>query len=501
MRIRTRTCALLLAATAAALGGEPAACPWNQFRGPNGQGIAADARIPVAFGPEKNVRWKIAVGAGHSSPIVWGDKIFLTAAARAEKEELSTLAVDRRTGAVLWRKTVTPEAPGRFHALNNAASSTPAADSARIYVYFGTYGLLCYDHAGSELWQRRLPPPESKYGAGASPIVYKNLVILVLDGDGGASRMLAVDGQSGATAWDRPRGLFKAGWSTPMIFRHDETDELVVLGSKRLTAYALATGEELWWAGGFSDETVGVPVTGEGLLFAGAAALGGRGDEKLDAAATWKTTIAEFDTNHDNQIQREEMTPGFAFIQRPDLPKDNPGYGLPISDMGALLGIFDHDRNGVISEKEWLDTMAGFEALSAPALVAFRPGAAKDARPAHVAWETRRGIPETPSLLCHRGRLYLVRDGGQLTCLKAASGEELFRERLGAPGQHIASPIAAGEHVLFSSTAGVVTVIRASDALQVAARNELGEQIYATPALADGALYVRTAKHLFAFGD
>lgn len=285
-----------------------------------------------------------------------------------------------------------------------------------------------------------------------------------------------------------------------MIFRQGAAEDLIVLGSRRLTAYDPATGQERWWVGGFPEETVGVPVAGNGLLFASGAALGGRGDDHLDAAATWRTTVAEFDQNRDGQIQRAEMTPGFAFIQRPELPRDNPGYGLPVRDMDRLLRIFDHGRDGIISESEWMRTMAGFAAISHPALMALRPGASGDARPTHVAWELRRGIPETSSLLCTGGRLYLMRDGGLLTCLEAATGRELFRERLGAPGQYIASPIAAGDRLMVASVQGVVTVIQSADTLTVLARNDLGEGIYATPAIAGDQLYVRTTGYLYAFG-
>lgn len=333
-----------------------------------------------------------------------------------------------------------------------------------------------------------------------SPILYRDTVILVQDGDDGRSRLLALRADTGETVWEQPRPLFKAGWSTPMIFRHGAAEDLIVLGSRRLTAYDPATGQERWWAGGFPEETVGVPAAGDGLLFASGAALGGRGDDHWDAAATWRTTTAEFDQNRDGQIQRVEMTEGFAFIQRPELPRDHPGYGLPVRDMDVLLKIFDHDKNGVISEGEWMATMAGFAAISHPTLVALRPGASGDARPIHVAWELRRGIPETSSLLCHRGRLYLMRDGGLLTCLEAATGRELFRERIDAPGQYIASPIAAGDRLLVASVQGVVTVIQIADTLTVLARNELGEGIYATPVVAGDRLYLRTAGHLYAFG-
>jgi outer membrane protein assembly factor BamB len=481
--------------------GQPGWTNWNQFRGPNGQGVAQADRIPVHFSPDSNVLWKTVIPAGHSSPVIWNDRIFLTACEPANRKRLITLAIDRKDGGILWRRVVQAETEGRFHPLNNPASSTPAADDRCVYVYFGTYGLLCYDHAGNEIWQRRLHTPRSKYGMATSPIVYGDTVILVLDGDDGSSRLLAVHRDTGETAWEQPRSLFKAGWSTPMIFRHGGAEELVVLGSKRLTSYDPSTGDEIWWAGEFPDETVGVPVAGDGLLFASAAALGGRGDDRLDAAGTWTITVEEFDRNHDNQIQRDEMTEGFAFIQRPELPKDNPGYGLPVRDMDLLLRIFDRDKNGIISEAEWMQTMSGFAAISRPNLLAIRPGAKNDARESHVAWEIHRGIPETSSLLYCRGRLYLLRDGGVLTCLEASTGKELFRERIGASGQYIASPIAAGDKLIAASTRGVVTVIQVDDELKVLARNDFREKIFATPAVVENKIYLRTAGHLYALGE
>ena len=385
--------------------------------------------------------------------------------------------------------------------MNHPASSSPVADEKHVYVYFGTYGLLCYDHAGNKLWHRKIDTPKNKYGMATSPILYEDKLIMVMDDDSSTSRLLAMNRDSGQTVWEQPRSLFRAGWSTPMIWRHGQAEELVVLGSKRLTSYDPSTGEEIWWAGGFSRETVGIPITGDGLLFAGAAALGGRGDDKLDAAGSWKFTVEQFDRNQDNQIQRDEMTKGFAFIQRPELPKDNPGYGLPVRSMDTLLKIFDHNKDRIISQAEWMQTMSGFAAYSQPNLLAIRPGATKDARKSHLAWEMRRGIPETSSLLYCRGKLYLLRDGGLLTCLEAATGKELFRERIGAAGQYIASPIVAGEKIIAASVRGVVTVIQADDKLKVLARNNFGEKIFATPAVAENKIYLRTIAHLYALGE
>jgi len=474
---------------------------WNQFRGPNGQGVADSDRIPVQFGPESNVLWKTAIPPGHSSAVIWNNRIFLTGYNPTGAHELITLCIDRENGKILWRRTVQPVTKVPFHALNNPASSTPAADERHVYVYFGTHGLICYDHASNEIWQREFDPPKSKYGMATSPILYQDKVILVLDGDGGSSCLLAVNRDTGKTVWRQPRSLFKAGWSTPMIWRHGDAEELIVSGSRRLTSYDPSTGAEIWWAGGLPQETVSVPVTGDGLVFASGAALGGRGDEKLNSAGTWKYTIEQFDRNNDNQIQRDEMTKGFAFIQRPELPKDNPGYGLPVRNMDTLLKIFDHDKNRIISEDEWMQTMSGFAAHSHPNLMAIRPGAKKDARESHVAWEIQRGIPETPSLLYCRGKLYLLRDGGVLTCLEAATGKEFFRERIGAAGQYTASPIAAGDKIITTSVKGVVSVIQVDNELKVLARNDFGDKIFATPAVAGNKIYLRTTGHLYALGE
>ncbi len=221
----------------------------------------------------------------------------------------------------------------------------------------------------------------------------------------------------------------------------------------------------------------------------------------MNSAGTWKFTVEKFDRNHDNQIQRDEMTKGFAFIQRPELPKDNPGYGLPVRSMDTLLKIFDHDKNRIISEAEWMETMSGFAAYSQPNLLAIRPGATRDAGKSHVAWGIRRGIPETSSLLYCRGKLYLLRDGGLLTCLEASTGKELFRQRIGASGQYIASPIAAGDKIVVASVRGVVTVIQVDDKLKILARNNFGEKIFATPAIAENKIYLRTIGHLYALGE
>ena len=220
---------------------------WPQFRGPHSSGLG-EGRPPVHFGPDQNVLWKIAVGPGLSSPVIWEGRLFLTEFDRANRQ-LATLCVDRRTGKILWRRSVTPGQIEKVHGISSPAAATPATDGERVYVYFGSYGLVCYDFNGNPKWERRLPLPENPYGAVASPIVAGEL--LVLNHQGKDSYLLGVDRRDGRTVWKTDRKLFQYGWSTPVYWRHDGVEEIVVLGGdfqpgQRLMAYNLADGAERW---------------------------------------------------------------------------------------------------------------------------------------------------------------------------------------------------------------------------------------------------------------
>jgi outer membrane protein assembly factor BamB len=166
---------------------------WPQFRGPNSSGLG-EGKPPVNFGPDQNVLWRTAVGPGLSSPIIWGGHIFLTEFDR-ENKRLSTLCIDRSTGKILWRRTVVPEQIEEVHAISSPAGATPVTDGERVYLYFGSYGLLCYDLNGNLKWERRLPIPENPYGAVASPILAGEF--LVLNHQGKDAYLLAVNRRNG----------------------------------------------------------------------------------------------------------------------------------------------------------------------------------------------------------------------------------------------------------------------------------------------------------------
>jgi len=241
---------------------------WPQFRGANSSGIGT-GKPPVQFGPAEKVLWKVAVGRGLSSPVVWNGRIFLTEFDSTNKQ-LATLCIDQRTGRILWRRTVAPKAIERVHEISSPAGSTPVTDGERLYVYFGSYGLVAYDRDGNTLWERRFPNPENPYGAVASPIVAGDL--LILNHQGKDAYLLGLDRRNGRTVWKTDRSMLQFGWSTPVHWRHDGVDEILVLGGdfspdQRLMAYNLADGAERWWIGGLPPCGKSTPVIGDGLLY------------------------------------------------------------------------------------------------------------------------------------------------------------------------------------------------------------------------------------------
>jgi outer membrane protein assembly factor BamB len=241
---------------------------WPQFRGPNASGIGAD-KPPVHFGPGQNVQWKTPVGAGISSPVLWRDRIFLTEF-DATTRKLATLGLDRGTGEILWRRDVAPEQIEEVHELSSPAGATPVTDGERVYVYFGSYGLLCYDLNGNQKWELRLPLPKNHYGASASPIIAGEF--LVLNHQGQDAYLLSVHRRDGRIAWKTDRSLFQHGWSTPVHWQRDGADEILVQGgdfrpNQRLMAYDLSTGAERWWVGGLPPCGKSTPVVGRDVLF------------------------------------------------------------------------------------------------------------------------------------------------------------------------------------------------------------------------------------------
>jgi outer membrane protein assembly factor BamB len=446
---------------------------WPRFRGPNGSGVSRTGSFPTVFGPEANVVWKTPLPAGHSSPCIWGDRIFLTA---FEDGELWTLALDRTHGRVLWRAAVSPtslEQGGSRH--GRPATSTPGTDGARVYVYFGSFGMVCYDFAGNELWRRPLPVPVTQHGASTSPVVAGDRVLLACDQDVG-SYLLAVDAATGRDVWRVERPGYRRGFATPILWPENNPTHLILPGTLRLNAYALSDGREEWVARGLPNEMVSSPVLGDGLIYA----AGWTPGSGVRVMPGFDELLQRGDQDRDGMLTREEAPAG------------------PARNHFVYI---DANKDGRIDREEWTTLAAIFES-SRNALLAVRPGGQGDITDSHVAWSFERGLPYCPSPLYYDGRLYLVKNGGLASAFDARSGQVLFQEeRIEALGDYYASPIAAGGKVLMISQPGTAVVLRAGDQLEVLARNQLGETVMATPAVIGDTLYLRTEGHLYAFAE
>ncbi len=483
-----------------------AADVWSRFRGPNGSGVADGAMPPVDPGTN-TLAWKRAIPSGLSSPVLAGSRVFLTG---LDNGRLATFALDRASGQLAWRREAPEVAIENVHSFNSPATPSPCADDERVYVYFGSYGLICYDLDGREVWKKAIPTPKNLYGTASSPIMHRNLLILVLDDDANLSeskmsrsRMLALDKVTGESVWETARPLHRSGWSTPAIWRHSDGEELVVLGSGRLAGYNLQTGAEKWFVTGFARETAVVPVFGDGMVFA-SSAMGGIAEENPDPEPLWKAMLY-FDANRDGRIGASEMTEHFTFPLRPEVPPTHPGFGVPVpSDparraerqRGIFAGI-DKDHDGFWTREEFVANLG--PRPFKPWLAAVRSGGAGDCTETHIAWELKRSIPEIPSALYYDHRLYLVRNGGILTAVDAASGKVLYEERLGAPGQYSSSPVIANRYLYLVSNKGIVSVVKTGGPFELVHQHDVGEAAFVTPAIDRDTLYIRTEGHLQAF--
>lgn len=463
---------LLLGSTAAAAAQQG---DWTRFRGPNGGGVADTAPLPSQFGPTLNVVWKTDLPPGHSSPVLSRDRVFVTA---AENDRLLTLALDRATGRILWRRELERRHTHPVDKRNHPASPTPVVDDEQVYVFFQDVGLVAFDHQGNERWRVALGPFTNSYGMGASPIVVDDLVVLVCDQSTG-SFMIAVDRRSGKLRWRVERPEARTGHSTPVVYRpQGGPPQLLVPGSFSLVGYSLE-GEKLWWVDGLAFEMKATPV------------IDG------DVAYIHGTSTVTFEDSYDRKI------PSFESLQG-EHDRDRDGRFSPAEIPDALakrwLSLMDLDRNGYLDPAEWAFYQAARR--SQGGLWAFRLGGRGDMTATNALWHYNRAVPQLPSPLLYRKVLYMVNDGGIMTALNPADGTVLVQRRLqGAVDSYYASPIAGDGKVFVASESGAVTVVDADGTLTVVSVNDLDDLVYATPAIADGHLYVRTRGAVYCFAQ
>ena len=244
-----------------------AARNWPRFRGPDGQGTSLTGPLPTKWSATENVLWQAALpGEGNSSPIIWGDRLFVTTAGEAGAER-GLHCLRRIDGKLLWTRQVAPhQSEPNVRPKNGYASATPVTDGQRVIGFFGTAGLVCYDFAGKLLWQHPLPDMNTTHGTGASPLLYRDRVIFIHDQNRAASIMLALDKQSGEVLWQGERKK-AMGWSTPVAVRVAGRDELLYAGGEQVTAYDPASGKLLWHMAGPTREVVPTLVIGPRLVY------------------------------------------------------------------------------------------------------------------------------------------------------------------------------------------------------------------------------------------
>ncbi|MDP6251490.1 MAG: PQQ-like beta-propeller repeat protein [Verrucomicrobiota bacterium] len=401
---------------------------WPNWRGPSGDGISLEKGIPVKWSPTENIAWRVAIpGKGHSSPVVWGNKVFLTTCL-PEKEQRLLLCLDQRTGKKLWQKVVLNSPLETIHPLNSRASGTPATDGQHVFVTFmkaddrkipapnvGTQRLItpgkiivaAYDLDGEQKWKINVGDFISAHGFNTCPVLFEDLVIINGDHDGDAY-LVALERKTGRERWRIERENKTRSYATPIIREIGGRTQMILSGSLCVASYDPHNGKRHWIVDGPTEQFVASMV-----------------------------------------------------------------------------------YNG-----EYVFVTAGYPERH---ILAIRPDGSGNVTGTHVAWRTNRGAAYVPSPIFAGPYLLVVADSGIASCFNAKTGKRHWMERL--PGGHSPSTVSADGLVYFTSDRGVTTIVRPGKMFNVIARNELGEQISASPAISQGQIFLRTHQHLYCIGS
>jgi outer membrane protein assembly factor BamB len=271
---------------------------WPRWRGPSGQGHVMPGKYANTWSPTRNVKWRVPVaGAGNSSPIVWGDRIFLTTA-QNNGAKLSLIAFNRADGKQLWETVVPTDGVEHVHQKNGHASATPVTDGQMIYASFGRHGLVGFDMSGAIVWHRKFGTINNYHGPAGSPVLYRDRIFIYQDHKGSSDQQAfvgAFEAKTGKMMWETPR-TETVGWGTPVVINTGTRDELVVNSQRRVAAYDPASGQELWTVRGMSFEVIPTPVVGDGLVFTSSGRAGptlairpGGSGDVTDTHVVWST--------------------------------------------------------------------------------------------------------------------------------------------------------------------------------------------------------------------
>jgi outer membrane protein assembly factor BamB len=410
--MRRRTVLAVLAGLAVAAAG---GFDWPGWRGPRGDGRSPEPHFPLHWGPTQNVQWKAEVpGQGHSSPVVWGDRVFLTTCledAPGPVKPRQLLCYDRRDGRPLWQRTVVTAPLEPKHTENSYASSTPATDGRHIWVTFldlPRIRVACYDLDGRRVWETSPGNFNSRHGFCSSPVLYQDLVIVNCDQDDQEAFIVALDKATGRERWRADRPNRTRSYCVPIVVEAGGRPQLVLSGSKCIASYDPHSGKQWWVIDGPTEQYVASLVYRNGVLF---------------------------------------LTAGYPELH--------------------LMGI-DPTQTGNVTHSA-------------------------------VLWHDRRNAAYVPSPVAEGDCFFVVSDNGVASCWDVKTGLRHWSERLGK--HHHASAVAAGGHIYFPADDGVTYVLKAGPKFELVAKNPLGEEVYGSPALAGGAIFLRGRHHLFCVAE
>jgi len=454
---------------------------WSQFRGPNGTGVSATTNLPETFGPAKNMIWKTVLPAGHSSPVLTKDRVFVTA---HDKEKLYVICLDRNSGKILWQKEVPRSREGRLQNVNGPASPSPVTDGSNVYVFFQDFGMLSFDANGKERWKLPLGPFNMFYGFGASPILVDDKVILPIDQDSPSSYLIAVDKNTGKLRWKVERPVVISGYSTPTVYQPKQgPKQIVIPESFQLSAYSVVDGKRVWWVRGLACEMKSIASQDGEYLYINGWGFPQNQPGRQIPTIPFEDALKRYDKNNDKQITKAEATG--------DEPMDKI--------LNAAFEAFDMNRDEKLDAKDWEVFRAMMSAENG--LLAIKMGGEGDQTANAIRWRYQKPVPQVPSTLLYKGVLYMINDSGILISFDPATGNVIKQGRLhGAIDKYFSSPVAADDKVFLIGQGGQVSVVKAGGEWDVLAVNELDDECYATPAISDGRIYIRTRSALYAFG-
>jgi outer membrane protein assembly factor BamB len=482
-------CALL---TCSAEASTAVADDWPQFRGPNCSGISTTSKpLPIEFSATKNVRWAARIGDGVGSPIVVAGRVFVSA--MTADETVSLFAFEAGTGKQLWRRDWPTGPLAEIHKTNSQASATPAADAERVYFYFSTLGLMTVDAVtGRDVWKYELPTPffVFKWGPGMSPVLYRDLVLMCQDDDLFPA-MYAIDKRSGTVRWKDDRLDMAVNYSHPVVCTANGRDDIVVAGTGMLIGYDPETGRRRWHAKVLLRNTKTTPVCVDGVVYLSVQSGG--------IANQWLASIDRATTgNNDNKIDKAETQ---AFVGKQLIPE---------AFFQQKFGRGDLNKDGVLEGRELdiaflhPDNFAGVdhtvlgENAAEQLIVAVRGGGEGDVTSSHLLWlHKTKYTDHIVSPLVADGRMLLIKEGGITTVFATKDGASLRgAKRLHAGGTYFASPVCGDGKIYLAAENGTVVVLKNSADYEELATNDMAESILATPAIADGRLFIRTRTRL-----